>query len=330
MEHSGPPAHQGRRVSFRGETLAGRLHPDQLDVAVGEKAREDTHGVRAAADAGDHRPRQPPAALQHLPSALAPDHGLKVPHDARERVGSHDRADDVVRGRHVGHPVAQRFVGRILERARARGHRHDAGAHQLHAVDVEPLAPHVLLTHVHHALQPEARAHRRRGDTVLTRARLGDDAALPHAPRQQRLPQRVVDLVGAGVVQILAFQQHAHARADLRRESRHVRQRRGTPHVIAEEGLQLRREPRIALRLGVHTRQVLERRHQRLGDVAAAVRSETAGLYRRRGHGSPRICLRASPLSGLRKAPAPPPPDQRRGLRTFPPARDPRPLPPFA
>lgn len=36
--------------------------------------------------------------------------------------------------------------------------------------------------------------------------RTGDDAALVHALAQQRLPQAVVDLVGAGMVQVLALQ----------------------------------------------------------------------------------------------------------------------------
>jgi hypothetical protein len=41
---------------------------------------------------------------------------------------------------------------------------------------------------------------------VLARARLRHDAPLAHALRQERLPQRVVDLVRAGVRQVFALQ----------------------------------------------------------------------------------------------------------------------------
>jgi hypothetical protein len=38
-----------------------------------------------------------------------------------------------------------------------------------------------------------------------------DDAGLAHAPRQQRLADGVVDLVRAGVVQVLALEQDLRA-----------------------------------------------------------------------------------------------------------------------
>ena len=98
--------------------------------------------------------------------------------------------------------------------------RDHGGAEQLHAVHVEPLPRHVLRAHVHHALEPEPGAHRRGGDAVLARAGLRDDAALAHPEREQRLADRVVDLVRAGVVQILALEQHA--RAGLRAEARRL------------------------------------------------------------------------------------------------------------
>jgi hypothetical protein len=41
---------------------------------------------------------------------------------------------------------------------------------------------------------------------VLARPGLGDDPRLAHAPREQRLPDRVVDLVRAGVIEVLALE----------------------------------------------------------------------------------------------------------------------------
>jgi len=41
---------------------------------------------------------------------------------------------------------------------------------------------------------------------VLAGSRLGDDARLAQSPGQQQLAQRVVDLVAAGMVQVLSLQ----------------------------------------------------------------------------------------------------------------------------
>ena len=55
---------------------------------------------------------------------------------------------------------------------------------------------------------PDARAGRGAGDAVLTRAGLGHDAARTQALREQRLADGVVDLVRAGVREILALEPH--------------------------------------------------------------------------------------------------------------------------
>ena len=68
----------------------------------------------------------------------------------------------------------------------------------------------VLRAHVHHAFEAKARRNGGRGHAVLAGAGLGDDARLAHAPGEQRLADGVVDLVRAGVVQVLALE------ADLR------------------------------------------------------------------------------------------------------------------
>ncbi len=135
------------------------------------------------------------------------------------------RADEIVRRRDVRHPVADGLVDRVLECLAAGGDGAHLSAEQLHAKDVERLTADVLCAHVDDALQPQLGADRRRGDAVLARAGLGDDAPLAHALREQALPQRVVDLVRAGVGQILALE--VDTRADPLREPLGEVERRG-------------------------------------------------------------------------------------------------------
>ena len=97
-------------------------------------------------------------------------------------------------------------------------------------------------------------------------------APLAHAPREQRLAERVVELVRAGVVEVLALEVDRPPEA-LGEPPRAV-QRRGPPAEVAQQpvelgavgGVRARREPRL-LQLG-------ERRHQRLGHVLPAVGAE--------------------------------------------------------
>ena len=106
----------------------------------------------------------------------------------------------------VGDPVAHRLADRVLQRLGAGGNAAHFRAQQAHAQHVQLLALHVHVAHVDHALHAEQRANRCRGDAVLAGAGFGDDALLAHAPRQQSLAERVVDLVRAGMQKVFAFQ----------------------------------------------------------------------------------------------------------------------------
>ena len=131
------------------------------------------------------------------------------------------RADDVEGVLDVGDPVAHRLVERVLQRLRSRLHRHDRGAQQFHPVDVLRLPLDVFGAHVDHALEAVAGGRRWRGHPVLAGAGLGDHARLAHPPREQRLADGVVDLVRAGVVQVLALEVDLRA-ADLFRPAPRV------------------------------------------------------------------------------------------------------------
>ena len=78
---------------------------------------------------------------------------------------------------------------------------------------------------------PEARAHGGGGDAVLAGAGLGDDAALAHRARDQRLADGVVDLVRAGVVEVFALEKDLRA-TDLFRQALGVIDRRRPADVV--------------------------------------------------------------------------------------------------
>ncbi len=80
------------------------------------------------------------------------------------------------------------------------------GPQQLHAEHVGLLPANVFLAHVDDALQAESGTGRGGGHAMLAGAGLGDHAPLAHPQGQQRLAERVVDFVSAGVIQVLALQ----------------------------------------------------------------------------------------------------------------------------
>ena len=143
---------------------------------------------------------------ERLLARLVADHPLQVADQRRIGRRADRRADHVVGGRDVGDPVADRGADRLLQRPRAGLDRRHLGAEQPHPLDVGRLAADVLGAHVDDALEAEQGAGGGGRDAVLAGAGLGDDPRLAHPLRQQRLADRVVDLVGAGVGEVLALQ----------------------------------------------------------------------------------------------------------------------------
>ena len=147
-----------------------------------------------------------PSASSICARVSTPITALEVAHHRRIGVRAGRRADQVVGVRDVGHPVAQGLVHGVLQGRRAAGHRPHLRAQQVHAQDIGRLPLHVDRAHVDDAGQAEEGADGGGGHAVLARAGLGDDPRLAHAPGQQDLAHAVVDLVRAGVVQLLALQ----------------------------------------------------------------------------------------------------------------------------
>src|SRR5262249_30181452 len=148
--------------------------------------------------------------------------------------------------------------------------------------------------HIDDAFEAELRAHGRGRNPVHAGAGFGDDARLAHAAREQDLAEHVVDLVRAGVIEVLALEidfrpaRAATGGTKMLGQALGEIERRRPPDVILEVGVHLAAEARVVLRLGVSLLQLENQRHQRLGDEAAAVQPEMPALV---GPGAERIEL---------------------------------------
>ena len=122
---------------------------------------------------------------------------------------------------------------------------------------------------------------------MLARARLRDDPLLLHALREQALAQHVVDLVRAGVTEILALQIDPGAARSFRESLREV-ERRGAARVVRHQAAEARLKLPVPPRRGIGALELDERAHERLGDVAAAVAAEVAAGVGQRAHDAAR------------------------------------------
>ena len=273
---------QRRRVLAARDTRPRRLDAVESDRVVGHEPAKEPYCVGPAAHARDRRVRQGARRLQDLRARLLPDDALEARDQIRVGVRACGAPDAVIRGAHVGDPVAERLVHGVLQRARARVDRDDLRAEELHAPHVGSLARHVLRAHVDLARQVEERARRRRRDAVLARARLRDDAALAHLLREERLAERVVDLVRARVTEVLPLEEepgeHLARGVDRVREPLCFGEGRRPPDVALEQPAPLLVERRaLHDRLDGH-RELFERRHERLGDESPAKGSVVSRL----------------------------------------------------
>ncbi len=195
-----------RAVAATLDARSRGLDPDQRHLGVVDKGRKNPDRVRPAAHAGQHAVGQPSFARKDLTAGFVADYPLQLTHERRIRSRADAGSNDVVGGSDVGHPVSDRGRDGLLERPGAGLNWLYARSEQTHALDVGLLAAHVLGAHVDDALEVQEGAGSRRGHPVLAGTGLGDDPALAHPPSEQRLAEGVVDLVGAGVIEVLALE----------------------------------------------------------------------------------------------------------------------------
>ena len=117
------------------------------------------------------------------------------------------RGADAVNGVFVGGEIGfKRGIDRLFQRLESAGDGNDLCAEDFHAGDVRRLLLDVDESHVDFALKPEICGGGGEGDSVLTRAGFRDEFFLAEIFREQTFAHAMVELVGAGVVEILALE----------------------------------------------------------------------------------------------------------------------------
>ncbi len=137
---------------------AAGFHADQPHGFVLHERMENSDGIAAAADAGDHLIRQAAFGFENLLARFEADHAMKIAHHGGIRMRAQRRAQQVMGVGDVGDPVAHGFADGVFQGAAAGGDGHHLRAQQAHAEDVEALPAHVFLAHVDRAVEAEQRA----------------------------------------------------------------------------------------------------------------------------------------------------------------------------
>ena len=112
---------------------------------------------------------------------------------------------------------------------------------------------------------------------MLARAGFRDNARLAHSDGEQDLPDAIVDLVRAGVIQLVALEPDLRAAHGFGQPLGEI-ERAGPPDIMFEQVVELRLKGGIGLRGAIFALQIEHQRHQRLGDVAPAVIAEMAAF----------------------------------------------------
>jgi hypothetical protein len=234
---------------------------------------EDSDGVRASADAGAHGVGKAASLLDDLGTGFLADDLVEVADHGREGVRTGGRSQQVVCVADVGHPVTECLVDGVFERLRTVRHGDHGGAEEFHPGHVQRLAAAIFRTHVDNAFQAQQRGGGGAGDAVLACAGLGDDAGLAHALGQEGLAQDVVDLVRAGVVQVLPLEEDPHS-PGVFGETLGLGQEGWPAGVVLVQLGDLRDEVGISLGLFERVLKLVQGRDQRLGHPPATVRAE--------------------------------------------------------
>ena len=111
---------------------------------------------------------------------------------------------------------------------------------------------------------------------MLASACFCDNPRFAHADREQYLPDAIVDLMSAGVIELVAFEPDLRAFSRRRVLAQFLGQalreieRGGAAHIMLQQVVKLGLKRRVTLRCAILALQIENKRHQRFGDITAA------------------------------------------------------------
>ena len=171
--------------------------------------------------------------LAKLPLEFFGDNRLQAGHHIGIRMRTDCGANDVERVGRMAAPVANSLVGGILERTVATLDGINLSTEHLHSLHVDMLTLNIESTHIDTTWHIHQRTDSSSSHSMLTCTCLGHNACLAHALGYQDLPDGIVDLVGTGMVEVLALQIELAA-ISLAHTFGKIKWRR-TTHIVAQQ-----------------------------------------------------------------------------------------------
>ena len=173
----------------------------------------------------------------------------------------------------IGDPVAHRFIDSFLQRCLSRGDGNNLGAEKAHAGHIEGLPLHVDGPHVDDTLEAKAGGDGSGCHAVLACSGLRDNSLLAHTASEQDLADGIVDLVGAGVEQVLALEVNL-CTSELPGQPFGEVEGSGPSDKLTQKIIELFLKGGIMACRFVFALKIEQRRHQSLWDEATSVRTE--------------------------------------------------------
>ncbi len=171
-------------------------------------------------------------------------------------------------------PFPHTGVHSIFQGPGAAGDRMHPGAQQFHAVHVQRLTDSVFLSHINLTFHVQQGGGGGSGHAVLPCAGLGNEAGLSHLFSQQGLAQHIVDLVRAGMVQILSLEIDSGP-SQIPSHLLRIIQKRRSACVFVQQGLQFLLKFRVFLIMLITLLQMNQLIHQNLRHILSSVDAVT-------------------------------------------------------
>ena len=274
MENSRPAGVDGSCRLQSADSSAGGFAADEPYFLILDKMIKRPYGVAASSYAGDHRIRQPSFLFQHLLFDFFGNHCLKITDDSWERMGAHNRPQTVMGIIHPAGPFPHCLGNRVLQCGGSGFDRNHPGSQQTHFIYIESLAPGIFLAHIDYTFHSHQRRRGSCSHSVLAGPGFRNKSCFPHFLGQKRLAQYIVDLMGAGVVQIFSFQINLCS-AQIFCHFFCVIESAGTSAVVLQQIFQLLLKFSVFFVMIVRSFQLDHRVHQSFRNILSSVHPES-------------------------------------------------------